>query len=216
MSPSASDHATSALAGRPTLRDERRSTVTRTIERAALALFTQHGFAEVSVDDVAAAAGISQRTFFRYFDSKSAVLLEYRRRLDRRLLEALRERPAGEGPITALRHAYLSTSTVAEADRDLVLLRARAVASAPVLLARSRGERVAGTEAITTELGKRMGAAHDDPRPRIAATAMSAVADAEWDVWVEGDGRGDPADRIAAALDVLQGGLGELDQTTAR
>jgi AcrR family transcriptional regulator len=195
-------------------RDERRTAMTRTIERAALDLFTRHGFFEVSVDDLAAAAGISQRTFFRYFDSKSDILLGYRRRLDERLLEALRERPANEGPITALRQAYLATSTVAEDDRELVLLRARAVSAAPALLARSRGEQMAGTDAIADELAVRMGAREDDPRPRIAATAMSTVANAEWEAWVSGDGCGDPADRIAAALDVLQRGLGELDHPT--
>jgi AcrR family transcriptional regulator len=195
-------------------RVQRRDAVSRRIEHVALDLFTEHGFTAVSVDDVAAAAGISERTFFRYFDSKSDVLLGYRRRLDRRLLQALRDRPTDEGAITALRRAYLETATVPPADREQVLRRARAVAAAPSLLARSRGEQMRGIDALAAELATRMDVASDDPRPRIAATAMSTVANAEWEAWVMGDGHGDPAASIAAALDVLEAGLRSLDRVS--
>ena len=52
----------------------RRSTTPQHITDIAIELFTAHGFAEVSVDDVAHAAGISRRTLFRYYASKNAIL----------------------------------------------------------------------------------------------------------------------------------------------
>ena len=52
----------------------RRSTTPQHITDVAIELFTTHGFDEVSVDDVAHAAGISRRTLFRYYASKNAIL----------------------------------------------------------------------------------------------------------------------------------------------
>jgi mycofactocin system transcriptional regulator len=44
------------------------------LERVALALFAEHGFAETTVDEIAEAAGVGRRTFFRYFESKNDVM----------------------------------------------------------------------------------------------------------------------------------------------
>ncbi|WP_442972249.1 TetR family transcriptional regulator [Rhodococcoides yunnanense] len=182
------------------------------MERTAVDLFVDRGFAEVSVDDVSAAAGISQRTFFRYFGSKDDVLLGYRRRLDQRLLEALQARPIDEKPVAALRRAFLDTSHVPPGDREAVLVRARAVASAPALLARSRGEQMGEIDALATELASRMRTGIGDNRARLVAAVMSAAAVTAWDIWVEGTGLDDPATHIAAALDLVERGLGDLDR----
>ena len=196
----------------PTALQHRRNATARAIERTALGLFARRGFDAVSVDDVAAAAGISQRTFFRYFGSKDDVLLGYQRRIDERLVAALRARPAGEGAVTALRNAYLETSTVAPADRADVIVRARVLADAPGLHARSRGEQAAGTAIVAGLLADRMGADAVDLRPVTVAAAMNAVARSAWDRWVAGGGATDPAAHIGAALALLESGLAPLDR----
>jgi AcrR family transcriptional regulator len=196
------------LAGAPL--PTRRGLVARAIESAALRLFAERGFDAVAVDEVAAAVGISQRTFFRYFASKDDVVLGYSRRLDERLVIALEGRPASEGAVTALRQAFLTTSTIEPADRDDVLLRARAVAGAPVLRARSRGEAAGRVDRLAVLLAHRMRMPSDDLRPRTVAAAMSATAIAAFEQWVA-DPVGQPADRIAEALDLVQRGLAELD-----
>ena len=50
------------------------ATSRRELELIALQLFTERGFDDTTIDDIADAAGVNRRTFFRYFDSKSAVL----------------------------------------------------------------------------------------------------------------------------------------------
>src|SRR5688500_11186488 len=102
------------------LQDRRRRYVAQEIAQVAMRLFGERGFDDVTVDEIAAAAGISSRTFFRYFATKDEVVLQYQRRIQERLVEALAGRPAGEGPVTALRQAYLHTSRVAPEDRERV------------------------------------------------------------------------------------------------
>jgi AcrR family transcriptional regulator len=204
--------AATTAATAPTPMQRRRHAAARAIERTALDLFARHGFDAVSVNDVAAAAGISQRTFFRYFTSKDDVLLDYQRRLEERLLEVLRTRPASEGAVTALRNSYLETSTVAPQDRADVLVRARVLANAPGLRARSHGEQVAGAIAIARDLALRMGTAPDDWRTQTVAAAMSAAALTAWDRWVARDAGTDPAVEIGQALALVEEGLGGMDR----
>lgn len=77
---------------------------------AARELFHQKGFAETTIDEIAERADVAQRTFFRYFPSKEAVLFAEFEELHRRLLAAFEARPADEAPFRSLylaMHEYL-------------------------------------------------------------------------------------------------------------
>jgi AcrR family transcriptional regulator len=199
--------------GAPLL-ERRRQLVRADLARVAIALFAERGFDAVTVDDVAAAAGISQRTFFRYFATKDEVVLEYERHLLRRLLAAFDDRPVTEGAVTALREAFRFTSHVEEADRADVVRRGRILAAAPALQARADGERVAERQALVERVAARMGEPVDDLRPRAVVAAMTAVADGEFRAWTGDGGRGDPAARITAALALVEHGFAHLDAAT--
>ncbi|WP_019815326.1 TetR family transcriptional regulator, partial [Saccharomonospora saliphila] len=58
----------------PARAGRRRATSREELERVAFALFADHGFDATTVDDIARAAGIGRRTFFRYFESKNDVV----------------------------------------------------------------------------------------------------------------------------------------------
>jgi AcrR family transcriptional regulator len=93
------------------------------IEHVALRLFEERGFADVTVDEIALEAQISERTFFRYFGSKENV---FQVRVDRRsdaLRTALSTRPRDETPIDSFREAVLEVL----AAEDLELVRRWAV-----------------------------------------------------------------------------------------
>src|SRR6202011_4383514 len=81
------------------------------LEAVALAMFEQHGFAAVNVEEIAAQARISTRMFYRYFPTKEDVLQVRIRREAEGLRGALAERPADEPPLHSLRSgAALSQS----------------------------------------------------------------------------------------------------------
>lgn len=81
------------------LREAKKADTAQAIVDAAMELIRGRRFADVSVDAIAAAAGIGRRTFFRYFPTKEDLFLD-RRRIDRELIaDALRTRAPGEDEI---------------------------------------------------------------------------------------------------------------------
>ncbi|MEZ0067086.1 AcrR family transcriptional regulator [Streptacidiphilus sp. MAP12-20] len=75
--------------------------------RAATQLFRENGFESTTVRDIAAAAGVGERTFFRYFPSKESLVLQQVRDLVPLLADEIRARPASADPLRALRDAVL-------------------------------------------------------------------------------------------------------------
>jgi AcrR family transcriptional regulator len=92
--------------GRPTLTERRRAQTRREIAETALALFAREGYDSVSAETIAEEAGISPRTFYRYFTGKDAVLSPIVSDGVGELIERLAARPATESLATALHNAY--------------------------------------------------------------------------------------------------------------
>jgi hypothetical protein len=91
-------------------RGRRPSTTRAQIARVALGLFERNGFDETTVEDIAAAVGISRRTLFRYFESKRDIVWgEFAVELVR-LRQHLQEAPADEPLMDVLRRAVVSTN----------------------------------------------------------------------------------------------------------
>src|SRR3954470_16234796 len=90
----------------PTLRDHAREALRYEVQRQAWLLFSEHGFEATTVDRIAAAAGMSRRTFFRYFASKDHLVLARMVEWGAALVQDLEARPATETPWMALRKAF--------------------------------------------------------------------------------------------------------------
>ncbi|WP_456284360.1 TetR family transcriptional regulator [Microbacterium sp. JZ70] len=90
----------------PSIRDRTRRAVRGELVEVALRLFVEQGYNEVRVDQIADAAGMSKRTFFRYFPSKDALLLGKYDKLGEDLAAALAARPADEPAWRALRRMF--------------------------------------------------------------------------------------------------------------
>jgi AcrR family transcriptional regulator len=199
------------------LRERHRKRTAAELEEAALKLFSERGFDAVTVDDIATAADVSRRTFFRYFASKEDVILsDHPKRLDE-LQAALDRRPTDEPALTALRHAILSLAGTLQEDREHMLRRFRLITTTPALEARSLCLQRNWETAVTEMVAARMGVSPaKDLRPGIvAATTMAAmrVATAHW---LAAGGQGDVMAIVAAALDLLDGGLAAATPTQRR
>ncbi len=92
------------------LRERRRIETRRTIAEAALALFATHGYEATTLDAIAAAAGISRRTFFHYFKSKDDILLSLQDGLGEAICAALTRSDPGETPLAAARRAITTVA----------------------------------------------------------------------------------------------------------
>jgi AcrR family transcriptional regulator len=193
---------------RPGLRERRKRLTAAELEAAALRLFGERGFDAVTVDDIAADADVSRRTFFRYFASKEDVLLADHHVQLARLREAMAARPPGEAILTALRNALLSITGDFEDRREKVILRGRIMRETPSLQARSLVHQKSWEDAMQQMVADRLGV---DPlldlRPGVvAATALAAMRVA-FNNWLNAGATGDLIALTAEALDLLDGGL---------
>ncbi|KKB10049.1 TetR/AcrR family transcriptional regulator [Devosia chinhatensis] len=84
------------------IREAKRQETARRITQSAMALFAEQGFEATTLDAIAAAAGISRRSFFHYFRSKDDILLSQQAGLGEQLVSALSDQPDGASPLDTL------------------------------------------------------------------------------------------------------------------
>jgi AcrR family transcriptional regulator len=196
---------------RPGLRERRKRLTAAELEAAALRLFSERGFDSVTVDDIAAEADVSRRTFFRYFASKEDVLLADHFVQLARLRAAMADRPSDEPILTALRNAILSMTGDFEDRKEMVILRGRIMRNTPSLQARSLVHQRAWEDAMQEMVAERLAVDPNvDLRPGVvAATALAAMRVA-FTNWLVAGATGDLIAMTAEALDLLGGGLQQV------
>ncbi|MDO0915287.1 TetR family transcriptional regulator [Streptomyces sp. DT2A-34] len=165
-----------------TLRERKKQRTRDALLRTALELFITQGYERTTVDDIADAVDVSQRTFFRYFAGKEEAALALEGMTVAHFLEAVRERPPHEAPMEALRQAVLegwdTLNDVIEAvvPVELYLRMHKVIESTPALLATHLRRSVEAEEAIALILAEREGVDLDtDPRPRLAVAVFGGV-----------------------------------------
>ncbi|MEU1307681.1 TetR family transcriptional regulator [Streptomyces cinnamoneus] len=180
-----------ASEGATGLRERKKRRTRDALIRSALELFADHGYEGTTVDEIAAAADVSQRTFFRYFANKEEVALSVQEMVESHFFAAVCERPAAESPLTALRAAVLSSwDTIEEAIQSVVPLELHVrtfqmIQSTPQLLAAHLRRSMELEDRLTREITRREGLTEQDPRPRILVAAFSGVMRANGKLWAE-------------------------------
>jgi len=89
------------------VRERKRLETLRRITDAGVCLFIEKGFDGATVDEIAAAAGISRRTFFHYFESKDDILLSLQSNVAELFAAEVRRAPPGDSPFELVRDAAL-------------------------------------------------------------------------------------------------------------
>lgn len=167
---------------RPGLRERKKRRTRDALLRAAVELFVAQGYESTTVDEIAGAVDVSQRTFFRYFAGKEEAALALEELTVAHFVEAVRVRPPHEPPMEALRRAVLSgwhsINEVVESvvPVELYLRMYRVIESTPVLLAAHLRRAAETEETISRVIAQREGLDVDaDPRPRLAVAVFSGV-----------------------------------------
>ena len=189
----------------------RRSTTRHHITDVAIELFTARGFAEVSVDDVAQAAGISRRTLFRYYASKNAIPWgDFDTHLAhlRELLDNVDPRvPLGE----ALRAALLAFNTFDESETVRHRQRMRVILQTAELQAYSMTMYAGWREVIAGFVARRSDCKTTDLLPQTVAWTMLGVALSAYEHWLTDESVPLPV-ALGNAFDVIGAGLERPDR----
>ncbi|WOX26514.1 TetR family transcriptional regulator [Streptomyces sp. HUAS YS2] len=189
----------------------KRQLVATELTEAALQLLALKGFDGVTVDEIAAAAGVSKRTFFRYFASKEDVVVQFLTEMGADIRSALADRPPGELPSVTLLHAVRVPIDTCGEHSERALRVVRLILRTPALRARFLERQAQWRDDLAEELAARYGAtAGGGLYPRLAAGMALTAFDTVLQSWCDSGGAADPAaltDRafavIAPALDAV-------------
>lgn len=190
----------------------KRQLVSNELTEAALQLLALKGFDTVTIDEIAATAGVSRRTFFRYFGSKEDVVVQFLVGMGADIRAELAARPIEERPSVALRHAVWVPIAACADHPDRALRVVQLILRTPALLARFLERQAQWRDDLTVELASRLGLdPGTDVYPQLAVRMALAAFDTVLQRWSDSDGAEDPAeltDRayavIAPALDAVE------------
>ncbi len=184
------------------LRERTRRAVRRELADLALGMFVERGYEATTVEDIAAAAGLSKRSFFRYFPSKEDILFGDVEDLAEQIADEVRARPGDEDAWDCLRAVLGEWEPhIHTAQRDLDAM--RLIETTPPLRARLHQKRDELRALVAAALRERPGAGLDAFTADLLTAAAGAALDAATREWLRTDGAADRAaliDRAFAAL----------------
>ncbi|MEU5683838.1 TetR family transcriptional regulator [Streptomyces venezuelae] len=189
------------------LAERKRRLVSDELTESALQLLALKGYDAVTIDEIVATAGVSRRTFFRYFASKEDVVVQFLADMGTGMRAELADRPAGESPAEALRNAVkvpLAACSARSDQAQRALIVVQLILRTPALLARFLERQAQWRDDLTEEMGRRTGLDHEaELYPRMAAGMALTAFDAVLRRWSDSDGAEDPAELLDRAFDVI-------------
>ncbi len=153
------------------LRERKKAITKAAIQQCALQLFRERGYGATTVEQIAEAAEVSRRTFFRYFPTKEDVVLhdEY----DLQIVQAVEAQPPALGPIAALRNAMRETfEGMSVSDLQAEQERNKLISSVPELRTQSLNKITQMMSWMTPVLAKRLGRDPDEFMTRVFVGAV--------------------------------------------
>jgi TetR/AcrR family transcriptional regulator, regulator of mycofactocin system len=160
-------------------------TSARALELASLRLFSAHGFEETTVERIAAEAGVSRRTFFRYFDSKADVLWHAFDGEVRALRAAFDAVPAHVPLMEAIRQVVVGVNRYRADDVPELRTRMNLIGSVPALQASAAHHYDAWEQAVSDFAAGRLGRPANSLYPLAIGRATLAVCRSAYDRWTD-------------------------------
>ena len=180
------------------IRSRKQQVVRDALIAAAEKLFRTRDFESVTVEEIAHAAGVSRRTFFRYFKSKEDVMVERSNQMDNKLIVELTARPPDEPPLLAIRNTLVPTIISNLEDPEYMRSTIRMLRETPSIRRALMERRNRIEERIAALLAQRLNTAADDNTPMLLAFLMRALHDAALNSWYDYE-----TDDIAGLVDGL-------------
>jgi AcrR family transcriptional regulator len=174
----------------PGLRERKRQQTRERLTRAAMALFLERGFEATTLDDIAAAADISRRSFFHYFASKEDVVFAWHEETTAALIAAVAERPAGESMLTAAENAISAMARQLEPGEAIAM--ARLKRDNPALQARDQVKYEKLERALAAALEKRAGQKTERLQARLVAMIATGAMRIGGELWAAEGAREKP------------------------
>lgn len=181
-----------------TIAEQKRQLVANELTQAALMLLADKGYDTVTIDDIVTAAGVSRRTYFRYFASKEDVVVQFLANAGAGVVAALAARPISEPLSVALRHAMWLPIAACADHPDRALLVTRLILDTPAVQARYLERQVQWRGDLAGEIATRLGLdTAADPYPGLAAEMAVSAFNTVLQFWRAGD----DVHRLAALTD---------------
>ena len=152
--------------------------------RTALQLFADRGFEETTLEDIAAAAGVSRRTLFRYYASKNDMVWGDFDFVLTRLREELEATRADEPIMVALARAVVASNRYEPEDLPELRIRLTLISTVPALQAHSMLRYEAWRRVVAEFVARRLGLAVDDLVPQTVGWAALGASMAAFVRWV--------------------------------
>lgn len=187
------------------LRERKKAETGRRVMSAAIRLFSERGFDATTVEEIAAAAEIAPRTFFRYFPAKVDVLFGDHSDRVELLRGMLAAQPPGEPVASAVLRAALAELDRMAAEPEIYLARTRLVTAIPAARARSRYLDADFEAEIARAEAERTGADPEtDLDARLTGRLAWATLRAAQEVWHATGGEADARELLNEAFDRLR------------
>ncbi|WP_375480477.1 TetR family transcriptional regulator [uncultured Jatrophihabitans sp.] len=185
------------------MRERKKAQTRDALIAAGIQLFAEHGFAAVTVADIAAAVDVSPRTFHRYFPDKVELLFAHDDEVLEIVRDALRQEPDGADPITVVRSVLAAITERLAGSHAELAIREQLLNQAAVLRDRNLAKRAAVEQLLAEHLAIRLRVAVDeDVRPRWWAGVAFATFTAGYQTWLAQGG--ELSAHLASAIRLLE------------
>ncbi|MFJ6213892.1 TetR family transcriptional regulator [Streptomyces sp. NPDC092296] len=171
------------------------------LEQAALELYSERGFEQTTVTEIARRAGLTERTFFRHFADKREVLFAGAASLQQLFVSTLADAPESAAPIDAVATALQAAAAVFQERREHSRQRQRVITANAELRERELIKLASLAAALADTLRQR-GVA--EPAASLAAEAGIAVFKIAFERWINGTDQQDMSQLIRESLAELK------------
>ena len=185
------------------LRERKKEQTRLALKEAAVRLFVEKGYTATSIEDIASAADVSRRTFFRYFGSKEGVIFAEADQTGAALVAGLLGEPSENSPLVAYRDVIVRFVEAFPGRQEDILAQQRVIRGSLDLRSKAAELSRQWRGRIAEGFAQRDGRVEANDADRVLAGAALGVMQSAMEDWVAAEGKDDLRDRITKSFDVL-------------